>query len=173
MSMVTASQKHPGERKGVLRGDFGTSIVTRGKPVLEIIWERVPNTLLLMIPAQIIILVFGLIVGHLFRIAPIFLGGQHHYHAIIYRLFNANFLDCLIKHLFICGLISTLGAAHLPATGMFNPQVGKTAGQVAKHMILPLFSIAFIDVARYSRYIRSAMLEVMSQDYIRTAKPKD
>jgi ABC-type dipeptide/oligopeptide/nickel transport system permease component len=46
-----------------VRGDFGVSIVTRGKPALEIIWERVPNTLLLMIPAQIVILVFGLIVG--------------------------------------------------------------------------------------------------------------
>jgi peptide/nickel transport system permease protein len=39
-------------------------------------------------------------------------------------------------------------------------------------MVLPLFSIASISLAGYSRYIRSTMLEVMSQDYIRTAKSK-
>ena len=53
----------PGERKGVVRGDFGTSIVKRGTPVLELIWDRIPNTLILMIPAQIIILVFGISIG--------------------------------------------------------------------------------------------------------------
>jgi peptide/nickel transport system permease protein len=39
----------PGKRKGVLRGDFGTSFVQRGKPVTEVIWERLPNTLILML----------------------------------------------------------------------------------------------------------------------------
>ncbi|MFN3487106.1 MAG: ABC transporter permease, partial [Planctomycetota bacterium] len=52
------------------------------------------------------------------------------------------------------------------------PQVGKTPGQVALHMVLPVFSLSFIYFAAYSRYIRSAMLEVLSQDYIRTARAK-
>ena len=43
----------PGTRKGVLRGDFGTSLVHAGKPALEMILERLPNTLILMIPAEI------------------------------------------------------------------------------------------------------------------------
>jgi len=55
---------------------------------------------------------------------------------------------------------------------MFDPRVGKTAGQVALHMVLPVFSIAIISLAAYSRFIRSTMLEVMSQDYIRTARAK-
>ena len=53
----------PGKQIGVLRGDFGKSLVIRGKQAWEIIWERLPNTLLLMIPAEIIVILFSLIVG--------------------------------------------------------------------------------------------------------------
>jgi len=52
-----------GTRKGVLRGDFGKSLVNKGTPVLEIILERLPNTLLLMIPAEILILSVSLAIG--------------------------------------------------------------------------------------------------------------
>ncbi len=44
----------PGKRKGVLRGDFGVSLVNR-KPVTEVIGERLPNTLLLMLTAEAVI----------------------------------------------------------------------------------------------------------------------
>jgi peptide/nickel transport system permease protein len=64
------------------------------------------------------------------------------------------------------------GLPYLPTNGMFDPAVGKTPGQVLLHMILPVFSISAISFAAYSRYIRSTMLEVQSQDYIRTAKSK-
>jgi peptide/nickel transport system permease protein len=55
---------------------------------------------------------------------------------------------------------------------MFDPKVGKTTGQILVHMILPVFSMSVVSLASYSRYIRSTMLEVLSQDYIRTAKAK-
>ena len=64
------------------------------------------------------------------------------------------------------------GFPHLPTVGMFDPKIGKTPGQVILHMILPVFSISFISFAAYSRYIRSTMLEVLGQDYIRTARSK-
>jgi peptide/nickel transport system permease protein len=162
----------PGTRKGVLRGDFGTSIVTRGKPVIEIIWERVPNTLLLMIPAQILILVLGLIVGTYSALRQ-YSWIDNAITTLSFIGFSMPiFLIALLSIYLFAVLFQRWGLPSLPANGMFDPQVGKTVGQVAKHMILPLLSIAFIDVARYSRYIRSAMLEVMSQDYIRTAKAK-
>jgi peptide/nickel transport system permease protein len=53
----------PGIRKGALRGDFGNSLVKRGVPALNIIIQRLPNTILLMVPAEIIILVVSLAVG--------------------------------------------------------------------------------------------------------------
>ncbi len=64
------------------------------------------------------------------------------------------------------------GLPYLPTVGMFEPEVGKTPAQVAVHMILPVLSLALISMAAYSRYIRSTMLEVMNQDYIRTARSK-
>jgi peptide/nickel transport system permease protein len=64
------------------------------------------------------------------------------------------------------------GLPYLPTVGMFDPKVGKTVGQVALHLILPILSMAVISVSGYSRYMRSQMLEVNSQDYIRTARAK-
>jgi peptide/nickel transport system permease protein len=55
---------------------------------------------------------------------------------------------------------------------MFDPQVGETPAQVIWHLVLPAFSVAFISLAAYSRFIRSTMLDVMNQDYIRTARSK-
>lgn len=161
-----------GERKGVLRLDFGTSIVKRGTPVLEIIWERIPNTLMLMIPAQIVIMIFGISIG--------IISALKQYSTLDNVVTGISFIG-LSMPIFFIALVSIYifsvmfqrwGLPHLPAVGMFDPQVGKTAGQVFLHMILPVFSIAFLSIAGYSRYTRSAMLEVINQDYIRTARAK-
>ncbi len=58
------------------------------------------------------------------------------------------------------------------SVGLFEPEAGKTAAQVAWHMILPVLSLALISLAAYSRYMRSSMLEVLGQDYMRTARSK-
>jgi peptide/nickel transport system permease protein len=55
---------------------------------------------------------------------------------------------------------------------MFDPQVGKTPGELLKHMVLPVATLAIISIAGYSRFVRSSVLEVLSQDYIRTARAK-
>src|SRR5215216_6088923 len=52
----------PGRRHGVLRGDFGNSLISK-QPVIKLITERIPNTLLLMITAEIVIIIFSLTVG--------------------------------------------------------------------------------------------------------------
>jgi peptide/nickel transport system permease protein len=51
-----------GRRQGILRGDWGDSLVTR-RPVLEMIGERLPNTLVLMITAEIVIISLSLAIG--------------------------------------------------------------------------------------------------------------
>src|SRR5688500_6456149 len=50
-------------RLGALRGDFGRSIVNRGKPALEVIWDRVPNTLILMGASELVIIFGALLLG--------------------------------------------------------------------------------------------------------------
>jgi peptide/nickel transport system permease protein len=160
-----------GTRKGVLRGDFGTSLLNR-KPVLEVIGERLPNTLILMVASEVIIILGALLVG------------------IYSALKQYSFMDNLITALMFIGysmpiffialismyvfavLFKRWGLPYLPTVGMFDPQEGKTTLQVLWHMILPVLSISLISFASYSRYIRSTMLEVMNQDYIRTARAK-
>lgn len=162
----------PGTRRGVLRGDFGVSLVNRGRPALEIIWERIPNTLLLMLPAQLIIVAMALIIG--------IYSALHQYSRLDNLVTTVSFIGLSMPIFFVAlmsiyvfaVLFQRWGLPNLPAVGMFEPRIGKTVGQIALHMILPVFTIAFLSVAGYSRYIRSTMLEVISQDYIRTARAK-
>lgn len=165
-------EESPGTRLGVIRGDFGTSMVNRGKAVWEVIWDRIPNTLLLMITSELVIILFALLIG--------VYSALRQYSALDHVITAASFIGYSMPIFFIA-LVSIYifsvnfqrwGLPNLPAVGMFDPKVGKTWGQVALHLILPVLSIAIISIAAYSRYIRSTMLEVMSQDYIRTARAK-
>jgi peptide/nickel transport system permease protein len=161
----------PGKRLGVLRGDFGNSLISK-RPALELITERLPNTLLLMITVEVVIIIFSLMIG-------------------VYSAFKQySFFDNFVTGLSFVGysipipLIALLlmyffsvnfknwGLPYLPTVGMFDPQVGRTPGQIALHMILPVLSLSIISIAGYSRYVRSSMLEVLGLDYIRTARAK-
>ncbi len=162
----------PGIRKGILRGDFGTSLVNRGKPVVDVIMERLPNTLILMIVAEFVIIVGSLIVG-IYSALRQYSALDHIMTAIFFIGYSMPiFFIALISMYLFAVLFKRWGLPYLPTVGMFDPQVGKTTGQVLLHMVLPVLSMSFISFAAYSRYIRSTMLEVMSQDYIRTAKSK-
>lgn len=161
-----------GTRRGILRGDFGTSLMKRGQPVLDVIWDRVPNTLLLMVTAEIVIVVFALLIG-IFSALRQYSLADHIITAISFIGFSTPIFFFALISIYIFSVnFKKWGLPSLPAVGMFDPQVGKTPSQVALHMILPVMTIAFVSIAAYSRYIRSTMLEVMNQDYIRTARAK-
>jgi peptide/nickel transport system permease protein len=161
-----------GSRKGVLRGDFGTSLLNTGQPALEVIGQRLPNTLLLMIPAEIVIIIGSLLLG--------IYSALKQYSLLDNLVTGISFIGYSMPVFFIALVSMQIfsvsfkqwGLPYLPTVGMFDPDVGQTPGQVLLHMILPVFSIAFISFAAYSRYVRSTMLEVLSQDYIRTARSK-
>jgi len=161
----------PGKRLGVLRGDFGNSLISK-RPALELITERLPNTLLLMITAELVIIIFSLMIGVYSAVKP-------------YTFFD-NFITGLSfvgysMPIFLIALLSMYlfsidfkewGLPYLPTVGMFDPQVGRTPGQIALHMVLPVFALSLISIAGYSRYVRSSMLEVLGLDYVRTARAK-
>lgn len=160
-----------GTRLGILRGDFGTSLVTR-KPVTVLIGERIPNTLLLMLASELVTIIFALILG--------IYSALHQYSTLDNILTTLLFIGysmpiffISLMSMFIFGVqFKQWGLPYLPTVGMFDPQEGKTFLQVLWHMVLPVMSLSVIYFAAYSRYIRSAMLEVLSQDYVRTAKSK-
>jgi len=160
-----------GIRRGVLRGDFGTSLVNR-KPVLEVIGERLPNTLILMVASEIIIILGSLLVGIYSALRQYSLV-DHVVTAFSFIGYSMPIFFIALISMYLFGVMfKRWGLPYLPTVGMFDPQEGKTLGQVAWHLVLPVLSISIISFAAYSRYIRSTMLEVMSQDYIRTAKSK-
>jgi len=162
----------PGIRRGVLRGDFGTSLVNRGEPVLQVISDRLPNTLLLMVTSEIVVVLGALLVG--------IYSALRQYSALDNVMTTLSFIGYSMPIFFIALLSMTIfsvlfkrwGLPSLPSVGMFDPQVGDTTGQVILHLVLPVVSMSVISFASYSRYVRSTMLEVLGQDYIRTARSK-
>jgi len=160
-----------GTRKGVLRGDWGISLVNR-QPVTKVIGERLSNTLLLMVTAEVIIISAALLIG--------IYSALHQYTAFdniitattfVFYSMPVFFFALLMMYIFSVNF-RKWGLPYLPTVGMFEPGAGQSASQVAWHMILPVATLSFGFVAGYSRYIRSAMLETMGQDYVRTAKAK-
>jgi peptide/nickel transport system permease protein len=161
----------PGIRKGVLRGDFGYSLVNR-KPAMEVILERLPNTLLLMVSAEVVVILGSLLLG--------IYAALRQYSLADNVVTTLSFIGYSMPIFFVAlGLMyifavnfKAWGLPYLPTVGMFDPRVGKSVWQVAWHMILPIFTIAITSFAANSRYVRSTMLEAMGQDYIRTARSK-
>jgi peptide/nickel transport system permease protein len=160
-----------GTRRGVLRGDFGKSIVTR-QPVLEVIGERMPDTLLLMGTAELVIIAFALFIG--------IYSAVHQYSVFDHVLTGFSFIMYSMPVFWVALMLIYIfavkfrawGLPSLPTVTIYDPVEGKTAAQVARHMILPVLSISLISIAAYSRFIRASMLEVMNSDYIRTARAK-
>lgn len=161
-----------GQRKGVLRGDFGTSLVARGQSAMDLIKERIPNTLILMIPAEIIILFFSLLVGIYSALRQYSLTDQLITAGSFFGYSMPIFFVALASMYIFAVNFRKWGLPYLPTVGMFDPKIGKTFGQVAIHMILPIVSMSIVSISGYSRFVRSQMLEVISQDYIRTAYAK-
>lgn len=165
-------QESFGQRKGVFRGDFGNSLVARGQTVIDLIKERIPNTLLLMIPAEIIILFFSLLVGIYSALRQYSLTDQVITAGSFLGYSMPIFFVALASMYIFAVNFRKWGLPYLPTVGMFDPKVGKTFGQVAVHMVLPILSMSIVSISGYSRFVRSQMLEVISQDYIRTAYAK-
>jgi peptide/nickel transport system permease protein len=160
-----------GTRKGVLRGDLGTSFTTK-QPVTEMIAQRLPNTLLLMLTSEVIILIFSLVIGLIsaLRQYSIF---DHVVTALSFVGYSMPIPLLAIGLIYVFGVyFKRWGLPYFPTGGMFDPQAGPGWQQTLWHMVLPVTAISLISVAAYSRYVRANMLEVIGQDYIRTARAK-
>ena len=162
----------PGTRKGVLRGDFGTSLLNRGVPVTKVIGDRLPNTLLLMVTAELVIILGSMLIG-IYSALNQYSTADNIITATTFILYSLPvfFFALLVMYIFAVNF-KRWGLPYLPTVGMFEPTVGKTPSQVAWHMVLPVATLSFVYFAAYSRYIRSTMLEALGKDYIRTAKAK-
>lgn len=159
----------PGTRYGVLRGDFGTSIVTK-EPAIEVIFKRLPNTLILMLSSEFLILAVALVIGVYSALRPYSLsdnlitGGS-------FILFSMPIFLMAFGLLYVFGVkFREWGLPYFPTIS--NPSQAENLGELVWTMTLPVLTISLISIAAYSRFIRSNMLEVINSDYIRTARSK-
>lgn len=161
-----------GQQKGVLRGEFGNSLIKRGQPAMGVILDRVPNTLLLMIVSEVLIIILSLAIG--------VFSALRQYSILDHIITGASFLGYSMPIFFVALVTMYIfavkfqqwGLPSLPSGGVFDPKLGKTPAQVAVHLVLPVVSIAAVSIAGYSRFVRATMLEVLSEDYVRTARAK-
>lgn len=160
-----------GRRQGILRGDLGDSL-TFHKPVSQVFNERIPNTLLLMGTQFIVTIVFALAIG-VFAALRQYSAFDNIITTISFILFAMPvFLVALLLVQIFAVQFRKWGLPYLPVQGMYDPRGDRSVDELIRHMILPVASLAAINIAGYSRYIRAAMLEVINSDYIRTARAK-
>lgn len=151
--------------ENLVKGDLGTSY-TQYRPVSQVIWAVFPNTVYLMLAGLSISLICALVFGVVAAVRP-------------YGLFDniTSFFSYfgLAMPVFWFGLmLQILFAVKLGWLPSANMHGGVNAGwlDVPKHLILPAFTIAIGSIASWSRYVRSATLEALGMDYVRTARAK-
>jgi peptide/nickel transport system permease protein len=151
--------------------DFGTSFVD-GKKVVDKITERIPVTLKINILSLFLIVFIAIPVGVLSAVKQYSLFDKLTTVFVFIGFSTPTFWLALIM-MIIFGV--TLG--WLPISGLHSIDVTgmsffERVIDHAKHLILPVSLSAFGGIAGFSRYSRSSMLEVIRQDYIRTARAK-
>ncbi|MDE2818976.1 MAG: ABC transporter permease [Chloroflexota bacterium] len=158
----------PGQRRGLLRGDLGNSIKQK-RPVMDLIAQRIPATLRLGVAALMIGFMMGVVLG------------------VLAAVFHRTWVDQAIRIISVIGnavpqfwlgllLIIIFGVQLdiLPISGMQNitRRGGFDLGDALRHMVLPVFVLSLNWIAFLSRFTRTQMLEVLQQDYVRTAYAK-
>jgi peptide/nickel transport system permease protein len=165
---------------GVINGDFGESmIIQRGQPATKVMGERIGKTLILMTSALLIALLIAFPVG--------IISALRQYSRLDYTVTTFSFLGLSMPSFWL-GLMLIVVFALIPRE--LHDQQGVSwmpylpTGDVSSighesdplnriyHLILPVSVLAFINIAAWARYVRSSMLEVLRQDYVRTAWAK-
>jgi peptide/nickel transport system permease protein len=162
-----------GTRRGVLRGDFGFSFRNR-KSVMDEISAALPNTIYLM--SITLLLAIGLAI-------PIgIISAVRQYSAFDITATTLSFAGQAIPEFWL-GMILILifyvwlknpftGGPLLPAGGMYTIGAPFSILDRIQHLILPVVTGALGWIAWYSRFLRSSMLDIKFQDYLRTARAK-
>lgn len=150
----------------ILEGDFGRSY-TLNRPVIDEVLERFNATLILAGAAMLLCSFFGLIAG------------------IVSAVRQFGWADRLITFVVLIGisvpsfwlglmliLVFAVNLQWLPASGMYAIYGGGDLPDLLKHLLLPAITLSVVATGVIARLTRAAMLEVLRQDYIRTARAK-
>jgi peptide/nickel transport system permease protein len=156
--------------ENALQGDLGFSLSGR-RPVTEEIADRLPNTLLLGAASLLLTIIVSIPVG--------ILSAVYRYSALDYVITLLSFIGLSVPGFVVALFLIQVFAVEfgwLPSTGMRNVREEyegwRAVRDVGEHLILPAVALSAASIARWARYQRSSLLDVLSQDYIRTARAK-
>ena len=158
----------PGVRRGLLRGDLGNSLKHR-RPVTDLLMERVPATLQLTLSALITGYSVGILLG------------------VLAAVYHRTIIDQIIRVISVIGnavpqfwlgllliILFSINLDVLPMSGSrsISSRGGFDLWDIVSHMILPVSVLSLNTIAFVSRFTRTELLEVLEQDFIRTARAK-
>jgi peptide/nickel transport system permease protein len=171
--------------RGIMRGDFGESWkLSKGQPVTDVIGSRLKNTIRLTATASLLSLLVAVPIG--------MISAVRQYSTLDYFVTTFSFFGISMPA-FWFGLVLILifglyfkqwGLPYFPTgnvsdlrilPGSLGSLLGLkpgSIGDVALHMVLPVAMLSLLYMAGWSRFMRSSMLEVLRQDYVRTARAK-
>jgi peptide/nickel transport system permease protein len=160
--------------KRTLTGDFGTSLKHR-KPVKEVIGKFIWNTFYLNLLAMILAFAIAIPVGIKSAVKKYGLFDNFWTVFSLTGVSMPSFFFALLLIFFVA-----IPSNWLPLNGMRTPILSAMGYEsslaeildVLKHMILPVIVLTIMDLASLVRYVRNAVIDVINQDYIRTARSK-
>lgn len=158
----------------ILHGDFGYS-TSNSQPVIQAILERLPATLELMVTAFAVAISLGLAAGIFSAVRP--------YSFADYFITTMAFFGQSMPVFWFALMLQLAFAVHgiplpggyaiqLPSAGIDSGSGTFDLGDRIQHLILPTVVLALLNLALFSRFMRSSLLEVMKTDYMRTAAAK-
>jgi peptide/nickel transport system permease protein len=152
----------------LLRGDWGVSFVNRAQ-VVDLIWQRLPTTILVLGTAYLLALLIALPVGIVSAVKQYSLWDHV---ATTFAFLGYSLPTFFTGLLFI--LVFTVKLGWLPEVYTTNIQASgvQYVLELLRHAAMPIMVLALFQSAELTRYVRSAVLDVIHLDYVRTARAK-
>lgn len=150
----------------LLRGDLGNSLQF-GASVSSVILSRLPNTIYLGLVAFLVSSLLGILLGVISALRPRSLAD----HLITTTAFVGFSIPPFWLGLVLI-LLFSVTLRVLPSSGIYPSDGSSGFFAVARHFVMPVIVLGLLNLAEITRYTRTAMLEVLESDFIRTAKAK-
>jgi peptide/nickel transport system permease protein len=153
------------------RGDFGVSLRYQ-RPVREMLAEAIPNTLRLTVVALVLHILIGIFLGILSAARKYSIFDRVNTIAALFVYSIPSFWLALMLILVFSLKLHVLPSSHMQSVDVEGWSSLSLLLDRAKHLVLPAFVLGVASAASTARYMRGSMLDVMREDYIRTARAK-
>jgi len=157
--------------KNLFRGEFGVSF-HYGRPVMEVIAQRLPNTIILVGSSTLLAIIIGILTG---AIAAWRRGTKVDKSLLIFSLATYStpvFWLGMLLILFFSVYIGVFPIAGTTTAGVRHPNIFAYIVDYLWHMVLPLLCLVLIQIGSNFLILRNTLLDVLTEDYIITAKAK-